>query len=262
MRAGGTGLRGGQLAGAGIAEGDAVVGVGKVFCGEPPWDGVALHAFEDEAGGERRSVALHHLVMKAADGLDLTERPGIVGVGVAEVEVVGAPGLSVGVGVVGGGDGEKSVGLVIHEVASNLVGAVGEAGRVLVVGGLEKDDGGVDGTGAESYDVAFVGGGRRAIGVLDFYGSNSGSGGVGEETKDARVGEERDVGETHDLADAVDVRIGFGVDETGVAIAGVTADTLAGCGIEGVAFEAEGDGEGVDAELADVGFDGGHAGFA
>ena len=71
MGAGGAGLGGRELAGCGVAEGDAVIGVGKVFGGEPPGDGVALHAFEDEAGGERRGVALHHLVVEAADGLDL-----------------------------------------------------------------------------------------------------------------------------------------------------------------------------------------------
>jgi hypothetical protein len=72
-------------------------------------------------------------VVKAADGLDLTEGEGVVGIGVADVEVVGAPGLGVGVGVFDGGEGEERVGLVIHEVAANLVGAVGEAGGVLVV---------------------------------------------------------------------------------------------------------------------------------
>ena len=86
--------------------------------------------------------------------------------------------------------------------------------------------------------------------------------GVGEKAEDARVGEEGDVGEMQDLANAVDVGVGFGVDEARVAVAGVAADAFAGDGVEGVALEAEGDGEGVDAELADVGFDGGHAGFA
>ena len=114
---------------------------------------MALHAFEDEAGGEGRGVALHHLVMEAADGLDLAEGKGIGGVGVAEVEVVGAPGLGVAVVVVDGGEGEERVGLVVHEVAANLVGAVGEAGGMLVVGGLEEDDGGVDGAGAEGDDA-------------------------------------------------------------------------------------------------------------
>ena len=128
-----------RLAGRGVAQGDAVVGVGKVFGGEPPGDGVLLHAFEDEAGGEGRGVALHHLVMEAADGLDLAEGKGVGGVGVAEVEVVGAPGLGVGVVVVDGGEGEEGVGLVVHEVAADLVGAVREAGGVLVVRGLEKD---------------------------------------------------------------------------------------------------------------------------
>ena len=65
---------------------------------------------------------------------------------------------------------------MVHEVAADLVGAVGEAGGVLVVGGLEKDDGGVDGAGAEGDDVGFVGGGRGAVGVLDF---DCGDGGAG-----------------------------------------------------------------------------------
>ena len=55
--------------GAGV-EGDAVVGVGEVFGHEPPGDGVVFHGFEDEAGGEGWGVALHHLVVEAADWLD------------------------------------------------------------------------------------------------------------------------------------------------------------------------------------------------
>ena len=103
--------------------------------------------------------------------------------------------------------------------------------------------------------------GAAAVGVLDFYGGDGGSGGVGEQAEDAGVGEQGDVGQMHDLADAVDVGVGFGVDEAGVAVAGVAADALAGDWVGFVALEAEGDGEGVDAELADVGFDGGHARF-
>ena len=160
MRTSGTGLGGSELAGRGVLQGDAVFGGGKVFGGEPPRDGVALHAFEDEAGGEGRGVALHHLVMEAADGLDLAEGQGIGGVGVAEVEVVGAPGLGVAVVVVDGGEGEERVGLVVHEVAADLIGAVGQAVGMFGVRGLEEDDGGVDGTRAQGDDLAFVGGGR------------------------------------------------------------------------------------------------------
>jgi len=73
--------------------------------------------------------------VEAADGLDLAEGKWIGGVGVFEVEVVGAPGLGVGVVVGFGGESEEGVGLVVHEVAADLIGAVGEAGGVFVVGG-------------------------------------------------------------------------------------------------------------------------------
>jgi hypothetical protein len=199
--------------------------------------------------------------MEAADGLDLAERVGIIGIGVAEVEVVGAPCLHVAVVVLEGGEGEERVGLVVHEVAADLIRGVGEAVGMFVVGGLEENDGGVDGAGAEGDDGCFVLCGSGGVGVLDFYRGDGGSGGVGEEAEDARVGDEGDVGEMHDLANAVDVGVGFSVDEAGVAVAGVAADAPGGDGIGGVALEAEGNGEGADAEVADGGFDIGHAGF-
>jgi len=176
--------------------------------------------------------------MEAADGLDLAEGVGVVGIGVAEVEVVGAPGLGVAVVIVDGGEGEKGVGLVLHEVPAYLIGAVGEAGGVLVVCGLEKDDGGVYGTCAEGNDGCFVGGGRGVVGVLNFYGGDGGSARVREQAEDAGVGHQCDVGEVHDLADAVDVGVGFRVDEAGVSVAGIAADALAGCGVGFVELEA------------------------
>ncbi len=95
--------------------------------------------------------------------------------------------------------------------------------------------------------------------MLHFDRGHGGSGCVGEEAQDAGVGHERDVGEMHDLADAVDVGVGFGVDETGVAVAGVAADALGFDGIVGVALETKWNGEGVDAEVFDGRFDLGHA---
>ena len=98
--------------------------------------------------------------------------------------------------------------------------------------------------------------------MLNFYRRDRGAAGVGEQAEDARGGEKRDVREIHNLANAVDVGVGLRVDEARVAVAGIAADALAGDWVEGVALEAERDGEGMDAELADVGFDLGHAGFA
>jgi len=224
-----------------------------------------LHGFEDEAGDEGWGVALHHLEVEAAYGLDLTERVGVSGVGVFEVEVVGTPGFGVGVVVGFGGEGEEGVGLVVHEVAADLIGAVGEAGGVFVVRRGQEDDGGVDGSGADGEDAGGIGcrlrggcgsggdggSGLGAVGfagagVEDFDGGDGCSSGVGEEAEDAGVSHQRDVGEVHDLADAVDVGVGLGVDEAGVAVAGVAADALGGEGVGLVALKAEGNGEGVD----------------
>ena len=70
-----------------------------------------------------------------------------------------------------------------------------------------------------------------------------------------------DVGQVQNLPDAVDVGVRLGVDEAGVAVAGVAANAFACFGVRFISFQAERDGEGVDAELADVRLDGGHAGF-
>jgi hypothetical protein len=79
--------------------------------------------------------------------------------------------------------------------------------------------------------------------VLDFYGGDGGSGGVGEEAEDAGVGEEGDVGEIHDLANAVDVGVGFGVDEAGIAVAGIAANALAGGGVGSLSLRPSGMGK-------------------
>ena len=61
-----------------------------------------------------------------------------------------------------------------------------------------------DGAVTQCDDVGFVGGGCGVVGVLD-EGLNYGRG-CGYSHTD-------DVGQTHDLADAVDVGVGFAVDE-------------------------------------------------
>jgi hypothetical protein len=53
----------------------------------------------------------------------------------------------------------------------------------------------------------------------------------------------------HDLANAIDVGVRFGVDEAGVAVAGVATDAFGFEGVDGVTFEAERNGEGMVAEF-------------
>ncbi len=97
--------------------------------------------------------------------------------------------------------------------------------------------------------------------VLDLDGGDGGAGWIGDEAQHASVGHQGDVGQVQNLPDAVDVGVGFGVDEAGIAVAGVAADALGGEGVGFVALEAKRDGEGVYTELADAGFDFSHARF-
>ena len=76
------------------------------------------------------------------------------------------------------------------------------------------------------------------------------AGAVCQQPRDARVCHQGDVGQMHDLPDAVDIRIGFGVDQAWVAIAGIAADAFRGERVGLIALEAERNGKGVDAELA------------
>jgi hypothetical protein len=137
---------------------------------------------------------------------------------------------------------------------------------MLVGGRLKKESGGVDGSATDSDYVAKVGGESRwsvdgAV-MLDFDRGDSGAGRICNDTRYLCFSEECHVGEVHDLADAVDVGVGFGVNETGVAVAGVAADAFGFDRIGGIALEAERDGERVVAEFLDVVVDGLHAGFA
>src|SRR5271168_2897885 len=65
----------------------------------------------------------------------------------------------------------------------------------------------------------------------------------------------------HNLADAVDIGVGFSVDEAGVAVAGVAADALRFDRIGRVALESERNRTGMVAELSDAAVDLLHPGF-
>jgi len=114
-------------------EGDAVIRVWEVFSHEPPRDCMVFHGFQNEARGEGWGIVFHHLVVKAANGLDGAKGKVVFAVRIPKVEVVAAPGLHVTVIVTLKAEGEKSVGLVVHEVAADHVrGVVGEAAPMMV----------------------------------------------------------------------------------------------------------------------------------
>ncbi len=48
-----------------------------------------------------------------------------------------------------GGNGKQGISLAVHEIAADLIRAVGETGRMLICGRRKQDDRGVDGAGAQ-----------------------------------------------------------------------------------------------------------------
>ena len=84
-------------------------------------------------------LAPEHRRLRLAEHLDVAE--GIVELGPAEIEVVQAQRLLIAGRVRLLRDGQHRLAVVEHVVAADLVGAVGEAARVLVVGGREQQAG-------------------------------------------------------------------------------------------------------------------------
>lgn len=149
----------------------AILGVGQVFGGEPPWNGMMLHRLENETWSERRCITLHHLEVKAADRLHLSEGVRIVRVVALQVEVIRAPCLRVRVLVALCRERQQGICLVVHEVTAHLIGSIRQTGRVFVIYGREQDHRRVDGTRAQCEQAARVRGSmtlfrcRRRIGL-------------------------------------------------------------------------------------------------
>lgn len=76
--------------------------------------------------------------------------------------------------------------------------------------------------------------------------SNCGASAVGKKAGSAGVRHQGDIGQVHDLPDAVDVGIGLGVNEAGIAVAGIAANAFRGEGTGFVAFESKRNRKGVD----------------
>ena len=199
--------------------------------------------------------------MKAADGLNLSEGKWKSRVRVPEVEVVGTPRFRIAVLVAFGGQGEQRVGLVVHEVASHLVGPVCEAGGMFIVGGGKQNDRRIDGAGAYGEQARRVDGRIAAIGsrwrispgagVNHFHAGNSRAGAVRQQARNAGVCHQGDVGQMHNLPDAVDIGVGFGVNQAGIAVACIAANALRRDRVRFVALQAQRHRKGVNAKLAD-----------
>ena len=138
-------------------DGHAVLGQRQVFGREPEVDRVLRDLLERPAGCELRLdrlLAAEHRRLRLPDHLDVPER--IVVVVAAEVEVVQPERLLEDRRVLVARERQHRLARVEHVVAADLVGAVREAVRVLVVRRREEQGGGVRGTRGEHDDVGRV----------------------------------------------------------------------------------------------------------
>src|ERR1041385_3779528 len=206
------------------------------------------HKFEREAGSDGGRAGGKGDGVELADEGDVAHRefPFLGG----EVVVVEAEGFLEN-GVVGGfGDGEQNRIGVAHVVAADDVGGVGEAARVFVVGGAEEGGGGVNRAGGDDDDIGGVG--FFFAVAFDFDFGDGAAGGVGVEALDQGVGQQGDIGVLQGGVDADGLRIGLGIDEAGVAVAGGAADAGAFAFVLFIEANAEGDVKGLMAELDEV----------
>ena len=123
---------------------------------------------------------------------------------------------------------ERHHGLAVveHVVAAHLVGAVGQAGRMLLGGGPEQDLGAIGRAGRDHHDVGLV---DLVRAVARYRHARDGPAGrVGLQPLDLRVDQQGHVRLVQRRADRDDLGVGLGVHQARVAVAPRAADALAG----------------------------------
>ena len=207
------------------AEGDPVIWLRQVLGGQPEVHGVlgdvAQRPGRRELGLER-FLAAEHLRLRLADHLDVAHR--VVEVRAAEVEVIDAEGLLEDGRVRVLGQGEHGLAVVVHEVAADLIGAVGQPVRVLVASGGQQQLGGVDRAAGDDHDVAVIALGLAV--VLGHHLGDRGAGRVGLQLHHPRVPEQGDVGVLEGGADAEHLGLGVQRAREAVAVRAAHADAV------------------------------------
>ena len=207
-------------------QGDAVLRSRQVLGREPEVDRVARHVVQGPRGRElglERLLAAVHRRRRLADHLDVAQR--VLEVVAAEVEVVEAERLLEDGRVLLLGQGEHGLAVVEGVVATELIGPVGEAVRVLLGGRGEQQLGRVGRSARDDDDVRAVG----LAGALAVDGDlrHGGAARVGVERHGLGVSQQRDVRVLERRAHREHLRVGLGVHEAGEAVAGGAADAVA-----------------------------------
>ena len=205
---------------------DAILRSRQVLRREPEVDRMAGHALERalrrELGLERLLAAVH-VGRRLADHLDVAER--IFEVVAAEVEVVQPEGLLKDGRVLFLGESQHGLAVVEGVVAPELVGAVGQAVRVLVVGRGEQQLGRVRRAARDHHDV---GGVRLALALaFDLDLGHGGAGRIGPERECPRVRQQRHVRVLERRPHSEHLCVGLGVHQAREAVAGGAAHAVA-----------------------------------
>ena len=183
----------------------------QVLGREPEVDRVFRHVAERPLGREprlARFLPAEHRRLGLADHLDVAQRELEV-LAAREVEVVDAEGLLEDRGVLFLGEREYRLAVVEHEVAADLVGAVGEPVRVLVARGCEQQPGAVRGAARDDDELALE---RLLLAVVvDDDAGDCGSRLVGLQPDRLRARHQRHVGVLERRPDGDHLGVGFGV---------------------------------------------------
>ena len=213
------------------------------------WVGDLLQRERRRQLGHQRLLAAVHLGHRLAHHLDVPHRelPLVAG----EVVVVDAEGLLEDgrVGLLG--DRQHRLAVVEHVVAPDLVGAVGEAVRVLVVGRAEQQLGRVRRAAGDDDDVGAVAS-RAAPSRSTTHLGDRGPGRVGAQRHGRGVGQQRDVGVLERGSHAQHLGVGLGVHQAREAVAGRAAHARAVGHVRLVEHHAAGRVEGVQAGRGEV----------
>ena len=118
------------------------------------------------------------------------------------------------------GQGHHGLAVVEHVVAAHLVGAVGQAPGVLVIGRHQQQPGRIGGTTTHHHHITPHG--HRLTIPLQQHGLHAAARGIGLQTTHLGPGQQRHIRSSQGRPHTEHIRVGFGVHQTGEAIAAIT----------------------------------------
>jgi hypothetical protein len=216
-------------------EGHPVVGIRQILRREPEIQRVLAHEVESPSRRDRRRAGGKSIAVQLAHEGDVPHRVGpLAG---SKVEVIDAERLLKDRRIGALGNRHQDGIDVAHVVPPHHIRAVGEPPRVLVGSRAEQERRGIDGAGGHHHHT----GGIDFVDTVPLHvdAGDRAARCIGTEAGDVRSGQQGDVGMRQGRVDANHLGIRFGVDETGMSIAGRAPDAGALAGISLIQHHAD-----------------------